>query len=305
MLQFSLNGDIRYLERKPSADEPVLTLIASKDVEQNIQVPGIEHLLVHTPLARDVRVCKTEPGRNYISGTILTPRRTKDQQEIAFGYLLTQNHIILCDDTDVAHTMIQRMIKGHMSTEEGVGSFFCGFLEMLLSKDLHHLQELETTLNNLEEQILSGSLEEFNLQMTDLRKELYDWIRYYTQLEDFTNELEENRNKYFNSNVLSSLHLISNRVNRLKDESQILREYGLQVWELFQSEIAIRQNNIMKILAIVTTIFLPLTLVVGWYGMNFAHMPELSWKYGYGAVIVFSIVIVIVCIVIMKKKKFW
>ena len=105
--------------------------------------------------------------------------------------------------------------------------------------------------------------------------------------------------------MLSSLHLISNRVNRLKDESQILREYGLQVWELFQSEIAIRQNNIMKILAIVTTIFLPLTLVVGWYGMNFAHMPELSWKYGYGAVIVFSIVIVIVCIVIMKKKKFW
>ena len=120
MLQFRLNGDIRYLERKPSADEPVLTLITSKDVEQNIQVPGIEHLLVHTPLARDVRVCKTEPGRNYISGTILTPRRTKDQQELAFGYLLTQNHIILCDDTDVAHTMIQRMIKGHLSTEEGV-----------------------------------------------------------------------------------------------------------------------------------------------------------------------------------------
>ena len=87
MLQFSLNGDIAYLERKPFADEPVLTLITSKDVEQNIQIPGIEHLLVHTPLARDVRVCKTEPGRNYISGTILTPRRTKEQQEIAFGYL--------------------------------------------------------------------------------------------------------------------------------------------------------------------------------------------------------------------------
>ena len=162
-----------------------------------------------------------------------------------------------------------------------------------------------TERNNLEEQILSGSLDEFNVRMSDLRKELYGWIRYYTQLEDFITELEENRNKYFNSTVVSLFHLVANRVNRLKTEAQMLREYGLQVRELFQSEIDIRQNQVMKILAIVTTIFLPLTLVAGWYGMNFSGMPELGWKYGYAAVIVFSIVIVAACIVIMKKKKFW
>ena len=50
-------------------------------------------------------------------------------------------------------------------------------------------------------------------------------------------------------------------------------------------EIDIRQNGIMKILTIVTTIFLPLSLLAGWYGMNFAGMKELSWKYGYEAVI--------------------
>ena len=61
----------------------------------------------------------------------------------------------------------------------------------------------------------------------------------------------------------------------------------------------------MKILTIVTTIFLPLTLVAGWYGMNFSNMPELSWKYGYPAVIVISLVIVMICLWIMKKKKFW
>lgn len=305
MIQFSLNSEIKYLTGEPSTGAPVLTLVTSKEVEQNIQIPEIGQLLLHTPLARDARVCKTEPGRNYISGTILTPRRTKEQQDIAFGYLLTQNQVILCDDTDVAHTMVQRMIKAHTPTEDGTGSFFCAFLETLVSKDLHHLQELEESLGNLEEQILSGSLDEFNVRMSDLRKELYGWIRYYTQLEDFVTELEENRNKYFNSTVVSLFHLVANRVNRLKTEAQMLREYGLQVRELFQSEIDIRQNQVMKILAIVTTIFLPLTLVAGWYGMNFSGMPELGWKYGYAAVIVFSIVIVAACIVIMKKKKFW
>lgn len=54
------------------------------------------------------------------------------------------------------------------------------------------------------------------------------------------------------------------QVGRLQAEAQALREYGIQVRELFQTEIDIRQNRIMKILTIVTTIFLPLPLVAGW-----------------------------------------
>lgn len=61
----------------------------------------------------------------------------------------------------------------------------------------------------------------------------------------------------------------------------------------------------MKILTIVTTIFLPLSLVAGWYGMNFAYMPELSWKHGYPAVIVVSALVILICLWIMKKKKSW
>ncbi len=49
------------------------------------------------------------------------------------------------------------------------------------------------------------------------------------------------------------------------------------VRDVYQSEIGIRQNNVMKVLTIVTTVFLPLTLIAGWYGMNFVYMPELKW----------------------------
>ena len=61
----------------------------------------------------------------------------------------------------------------------------------------------------------------------------------------------------------------------------------------------------MKILTIVTTVFLPLSLVAGWYGMNFTGMTELGWQYGYPAVIAASVVIVLLTLWIMKKKKFW
>ena len=54
----------------------------------------------------------------------------------------------------------------------------------------------------------------------------------------------------------------------------------VQIRELYQSLIAVQQNQVMSILTVVTTIFLPLTLIVGWYGMNF-EMPEYAWRYGY------------------------
>ena len=64
-------------------------------------------------------------------------------------------------------------------------------------------------------------------------------------------------------------------------------------------------DEIMKLLTIVTTIVLPLSLVAGWYGMNFTNMPELTWHYGYGFIILLSIVITILNILYFKKKKFW
>ena len=101
------------------------------------------------------------------------------------------------------------------------------------------------------------------------------------------------------------LRLLEQRTGRLREEAQLLREYCLQVRELFQAEIDIRQNRIMKILTIVTTIFLPLSLVAGWYGMTFVGMPERGWKYGSPAVIIVSVLVVLISLWIMKKKKFW
>ena len=59
----------------------------------------------------------------------------------------------------------------------------------------------------------------------------------------------------------------------------------------------------MTLLTVITTIFMPLTLIAGWYGMNFRYMPELEWRYGYLAVIVLSAAVIICCLILFKRKK--
>ena len=76
-----------------------------------------------------------------------------------------------------------------------------------------------------------------------------------------------------------------------------------QMREAYQSQLEIQQNDLMKVFTVVTTVFLPLNLITGWYGMNFKDMPELSWHYGYGSIIVVCFLIVIFLLYLFKKKK--
>lgn len=302
---YSIDHGLAPMEGKQADTTCSLALLTPEELEQGVSIPGLEHILCHTPNPRDARICKAESRRDCLCGTIVTPRRTKDGVPIAFGYLLTPGWVVLCDGSGIAGSMLQRLRREEPQRGTGMGSFFYDFLELLIAKDLHHLQALEEQLDRLEDQVLSGQIEDFNPQMTAMRKEITGWIRYYTQLDDMICEFQENENGYFSADEVRAFHLVEKRIGRLNGEAQALREYGLQLRELFQAEIDVRQNRIMKILTIVTTIFLPLTLVAGWYGMNFINMPELRWEYGYPVVILISVVVVSLSLWIMKKKKFW
>lgn len=302
---YSIGNGLVPAEGNPADTACTLVLLTPEELERGEPLPGPESVLRHTPNPRGARICRAESRRDCLCGTIVTPRRTREGAPIAFGYLLTPGWVVLCDGSGAAGPMLQHLRRDEPRREAGMGGFLYDFLELLIARDLRHLQELEEQLSRLEDQVLSGEIENFNPRMTAMRKEITGWIRYYTQLDDVVCELQENENGYFTDDEMRLFRLVEKRIGRLSGEAQTLREYSLQLRELFQSEIDVRQNRIMKILTIVTTIFLPLTLVAGWYGMNFAHMPELGWEYGYPAVIVVSALVVSLSLWVMKKKKFW
>jgi len=85
-------------------------------------------------------------------------------------------------------------------------------------------------------------------------------------------------------------------VNVFKDEVSGLLD-------LHMSSVSNRMNNVMKVLTIVSTIFIPLTFIVGIYGMNFDHMPELKYKYGYLITLIAMSILTLLMIYYFKRKK--
>ena len=140
-------------------------------------------------------------------------------------------------------------------------------------------------------------------EMNDLRGDLLDLRVHYEQLIDLGQELEENENGFFREENLRYFRLFTERVIRLQEMVSGQREYIMQLRDLMQSHLDVRQNRIMTVLTVITSIFLPLTLIAGWYGMNFRYMPELEWKYSYPVVIVVSVLIVVICLIWFRRKK--
>ena len=123
------------------------------------------------------------------------------------------------------------------------------------------------------------------------------------ELIDIAQVFEANENKFFLQDNLRYFNIYLNRLDRLYETASSIRDYTMQIRDLYKMHLDIKQNNIITILTIVTTIFMPLTLIVGWYGMNFKYMPELEYAWAYPTVFLVSLMILVVGILYFKRKK--
>ena len=305
MKKYVIGQELSEIKGAAEKESTILLLFTSEEMDRKAAAAELDESFCHMPVLRDARVCKAEIRKECLCGTVVTPRLIRQDKKIAFSYLMTGGRLVICDDSGAINSLVRRLMREKCRVEGSIGRVFYEILEQLIGKDLHHLEELEDQMIQMEDMALEGEVDNVNSKIMALYKEVIGWMKYYTQLDEMVCELEENKMGLFSSEEEAFYHILEKRIGRLLNEAQLLREHCIQVRELFQAEIDIRQNGIMKILTIVTTVFLPLSLLAGWYGMNFAGMKELTWKYGYEAVIGAGILIVCLSMWIMKKKKFW
>ncbi len=178
-------------------------------------------------------------------------------------------------------------------------------LERFISEDYSILEKIEDEISTYEDKINDLKLEKnFTHSITEIRKKLMLMDNYFQQFIDIGEELEENAIDIFEEANLHYFKVFASRAERLSSNTRMLQEYSVHVREAYHAQLEYDLNRIMKIFTVVTTVFLPLTLIVGWYGMNFTSMPEITWRYGYLFVITLCVIVAAICLLFFKKKKF-
>ena len=238
------------------------------------------------------------------TGTFQIPDRAHLRQSVfRFAFALDEKGVVFIDDSGKAEEMIAAIRRTKRWREPSLERFLYGFLEQIVDEDLPLMERYEEELDRIEDEILASGEQVGMARVNEIRSDVRELLVHYEQVIDMTQELEENENGFFAEKNLRYMHLFMNRMARRHDSAVSLRDHTMQVRDLYNAQLEARQNRTMTLLTVVTTIFMPLTLIAGWYGMNFRYMPELQWRLGYPAVFVVSVLIVVFCLVFFKKKK--
>ena len=253
----------------------------------------------------EIHSTKIEVNYDSLTGGFTIPdKRNIAEMNHEFTFALDEKGIVFIDDDGLAGQIVEELQMTRKWKIPSLERFLYDFLNKIVFGDLTYLSEVEDRLAAIEDDILEGKATNMSLTyIVEIRRELLRLRTHYEQLIDLGQELSENENNFFAEHNLRYFDMFSARVMRLQDIVTYLRDYCVQIRDLYANQLAVRQNNTMTVLTVVTTIFMPLTLIVGWYGMNFRYMPELDSPLAYPIVIIVCIAIVILSFVYFRKKN--
>lgn len=148
---------------------------------------------------------------------------------------------------------------------------------------LHWVEQSENKILNLEDDVLFQYRDSLTEEIHEARKKMA-WLRWtFLPFRNLRSWLQKFSSHHFSGNVEPFLLDLTDNVNRVSDLLDLYRDMTDGLMSMMIAVQSNRMNAVMKVLTIIATIFIPLTLITGIYGMNFTWMPELGWRWGYPA----------------------
>ena len=289
-------------EELKNTDKQYVAVLSSDEWKQDLD--SFEMGMDIDPDMSEIFTTKAEVNYDSLTGSFSIPNRNDlSEDDSRFAFALDEKGIVFIDDSGKAEELIHNIQLAKKWKFPSLERFIYDFLDQIVKDDLRLMEKYERELDSIEKKIMGENDFSPSVRLNDIRSDIRDLRIHYEQLIDLGQELEENENNFFKQENLRYFRLFLNRMARLHDSSTSLRDYTMQLEDQYRAHLDIRQNRIMTILTVVTTIFMPLTLIVGWYGMNFRYMPELEWRWGYPVIIVVTLLIAIGCLLFFKKKK--
>jgi magnesium transporter len=195
-----------------------------------------------------------------------------------------------------------RNAKGRIR-KMGADYLMYALLDAIVDNYFGILEKLGEKIESLEEELVGDPSERTLQQIHRLKREMVFLRKSVWPLRELINGLERSESALIEESTGVYLRDVYDHTIQVIDTVESFRDMVSGMLDIYLSSISNRMNAVMKVLTIIATIFIPLTFVAGIYGMNFVHMPELKWRYGYAAAWLIMLVVAGLMILYFKRKK--
>lgn len=222
------------------------------------------------------------------------------------SFIQKDNVLITFQETnvDVFNSIRDNLIK---LSNNHIGYLTYRIIDKIVDNYIYAIDELEDIIDELELDILENDLDNNDLiDVLDAKQDAKTIKKFISPIREIVLKIQSVELKeYFPESLKYYISDLKDHAIICHENIELINSRSSELIQLYHTITSNNMNVVMKTLAIISTIFMPLSFICGLYGMNFVNMPELRTKYGYFVVLAFMAILVAVMIYIFKKKKWF
>ena len=176
-------------------------------------------------------------------------------------------------------------------------------LDLIIDHYFVVLEELGEQIESLEQELVRDPTPEALARLHHFKTEMIYLRRSVWPMREVINTLQHSDASFIGKDTRPFFNDLYDHIVSVIESVEIMREILSEMLDIYLSSVSQRMNQVVKVLTVISTIFMPLTFLVGVYGMNFDYMPELRWKWGYPAIWLVMLAIVIAMLALFRRKK--
>lgn len=194
-------------------------------------------------------------------------------------YVLTFQEL----DEDIFHFIRDRIAKPDSKIRSSKADYLAfAIIDTIVDNYFAVVEEFGDRIEEMEDQLFDQApIDSSPKDIQELKKEILRIRRNVFPLREVISRLEKTEHRVIDDKTRDYFRDVYDHIIQINENIEIYRDMVWGLMDMYMTTVSNKMNNIMKVLTIIATIFIPLTFVVGVYGMNFDHMPELHYRYSY------------------------
>lgn len=219
--------------------------------------------------------------------------------------IIGSDFVITFQETDenIFKEIKNRLMKNAVFQKRGVSYLGYTIMDLVIDTEFKTLYSIGENIEKLEGILLSNPDPSTVNEIHNLKNTILTFRSLIRPLRNLVSLFEKEESDLIKDDLKAYIRDINDHVVQLSEITEIYRETVSHLMDIYLSSANNRMSEVMKVLTIIATIFIPLTFLAGIYGMNFKYMPELEWPYGYHTLLCIMCLVFFGMLIYFRKKK--